>query len=85
MQGHLVVTRVTRDGPAEKGGLKVGDIILRIGGEQVSGQVDFYRKLWGKGPAGTQIPLSVLQGAQMRDLVIQSIDRIQHLRMRATY
>jgi S1-C subfamily serine protease len=85
MQGHLVVTRVTRDGPAEKSGLKVGDIILKIGGEQVSGQVDFYRKLWGKGPAGTQIPLSVLQGAQMRDLVIHSIDRIQHLRMRATY
>jgi S1-C subfamily serine protease len=85
MQGHLVVTRVTRDGPAEKSGLKVGDIIIRIGGEQVSGQVDFYRKLWGKGPAGTAIPLSVLQGAEMRDLVIPSIDRTQHLRTRSTY
>ena len=85
MQGHLVVTRVTRDGPAEKGGLKAGDIILRIGGEEVTGQVDFYRKLWGKGPAGTRIPVSVLQGAQMRDLVIQSVDRVQHLRTRTTY
>ena len=85
MQGHLVVTRVTRDGPAEKGGLKAGDIIVRIGGEQVTGQVDFYQKLWGKGPAGTQIPVSVLQGAQMRDLVIQSVDRAQHLRARTTY
>ena len=85
MQGHLVITRVTRDGPAEKGGLKSGDIIVRIGGEQVTGQVDFYRKLWGKGPAGTQIPVSVLQGAQMRDLVIQSVDRTQHLRSRTTY
>ena len=85
MQGHLVVTRVTREGPAEKSGLKVGDIIVRIGGEQVSGQVDFYRKLWGKGPAGTQIPVSVLQGAQMRDLVINSMDRAQYLRMRTTY
>jgi len=85
MQGHLVVTRVTRDGPAEKSGLKVGDIILRIGGEQVSGQVDFYRKLWGKGPAGTKIPLSILQDAQMRDLVVDSMDRAQHLRMRTTY
>ncbi len=85
MQGHLVVTRLTRDGPAEKSGLKVGDIIIRIGGEEVTGQVDFYRKLWGKGPAGTNIPLSILQGAQMRDLVIPSIDRAQHLRMRTTY
>jgi serine protease Do len=85
MQGHLVVTRVTRDGPAEKGGLKEGDIIIRLGGEEVSGQVDFYRKLWGKGPAGTDIAVSVLQGAQMKDLLIQSIDRAQHLRTRATY
>ncbi|MGH8665068.1 MAG: S1C family serine protease [Burkholderiales bacterium] len=85
MQGHLVVTRVTRDGPAEKGGLKVGDIILRIGGQQIAGQVDFYRKLWSKGPAGTEIPLSVLQGAQMKDFVIESRDRSQHVRMRTTY
>ncbi|MCC6533044.1 MAG: serine protease [Burkholderiales bacterium] len=83
--GHLVVTRVTRDGPAEKGGLKEGDIIVRLGGEQVTSQVDFYRKLWGKGPAGTKIPLSVLQGAEVKDLVIESIDRSQHLRARAIY
>jgi serine protease Do len=60
MQGHLVVTRVTTGSPADKSGLKAGDIILRIGGEQVQGQIDFYRKLWQKGPAGTEIALSVL-------------------------
>jgi hypothetical protein len=38
------------------------------------------RKLWGQGPAGTQIPLSVLQGAEVRDVTIQSIDRAQHVR-----
>ena len=85
MQGHLVVTRVTRDGPAEKGGLKVGDIILRLGDQQIAGQVDFYRKLWSIGPAGTEIALSVLQGAQMKDFVIQSMDRAKHVRTRATY
>jgi len=83
--GQLVVTRVTRDGPAEKSGLKVGDIIVRLGGQQIAGQVDFYRKLWGKGPAGTQIPVSVLQGAEVKDVMIQSIDRDQHLRARRIY
>jgi S1-C subfamily serine protease len=85
MQGHLIVTRVTRGGPAEKGGLKAGDIILRIGDQQIAGQVDFYRKLWSKGPAGTEIPLSVLQGAQMKDFIIQSMDRAKHVRARTTY
>jgi S1-C subfamily serine protease len=85
IQGHLVVTRVTREGPAEKGGLKQGDIILRIGADTINGQVDFYRKLWAAGPAGTDIALSVLQGAQMKDVLIHSIDRTQHLRARTTY
>lgn len=85
MQGHLVVTRVTRDSPAEKGGLKAGDIILRLGGEAVTGQVDFYRKLWSKGPAGIDIAVSVLQDTQMKELVIRSMDRTQHIRQRPTY
>jgi S1-C subfamily serine protease len=85
MQGHLVVTRITRDSPAEKSGLKVGDIIVRLGGQQISGQIDFYRKLWGQGPAGTQIPLSVLQGSEVRDLTIESVDRAEHLRTRKIY
>jgi S1-C subfamily serine protease len=85
MQGHLVITRVTQGGPAERSGIKPGDIILRIAGEQVSGQVDFYKKLWGKGPAGTEIPLSVLQGAQMKDFVVHSIERSEHLRKPTTY
>ena len=85
IQGHLVVTRVTREGPAEKSGLRPGDIILRIGQDDIAGQVDFYRKLWARGPAGTEIKLSVLQGSQLKDLSIQSIDRTQHLRTRPTY
>ena len=83
--GQVVITRVTRDGPAEKSGLKAGDIIVRLGGQQIAGQVDFYRKLWSKGPAGTKIAVSVLQGAEVKDLVIQSIDRDQHLRTRRIY
>lgn len=83
--GHLVVTRVTSDGPAAKSGLKVGDIIVRLGGEQIVGQIDFYRKLWGLGPAGTPIPLSVLQGAEVKNLVVPSMDRTEHLRSRTMY
>ena len=85
VQGHLVVTRVKEGSPAEKGGLTVGDIIVGVGGEPVTGQVDFYRKLWGAGPAGIDIPLGVLQGTQIRGLVIASIDRAKRLRARSAY
>jgi S1-C subfamily serine protease len=32
----LLVTRLTKDGPAEKAGLKVGDVILRVDGKRVN-------------------------------------------------
>jgi len=85
MQGHLVVTRVAPESPAARSGLKEGDIILGLGGQPIKGQVDFYRKLWGIGPAGTVVPLSVLQDSQMREVRVQSIDRFQHLRARTIH
>jgi hypothetical protein len=33
---------------------------------------DFYRKLWALGEAGVDVPLSILQGVQIRDIVVQS-------------
>ena len=83
--GHLVVTRVSQGGPAEKSGLKIGDIIVRLSGQPITGQIDFYRKLWSRGPAGTQISLSVLQGAEVKDVVVQSIDREDHMKARTIY
>lgn len=83
--GRLVVTRVSEGSPAEKSGLRVGDIIVRLGGQPIAGQIDFYRKLWGRGPAGTHIPLSVLQGAEVKDVVVQSMDRDEHMKARAIY
>ena len=57
VQGRLVVTRVSPEGPADAAGLQVGDIILAVGGEGVRTQAEFYRKVWSRGSAGAEIPL----------------------------
>ena len=80
VRGRLFVSRVSPDGPAERAGLKSGDIVLAVGGEEVATLADFYRKVWGRGAAGTRVPLKVLQGAQVRDLSVRSIDRAEYLR-----
>jgi S1-C subfamily serine protease len=79
-EGHVVVTTVTPQGPAEQAGLKRGDIILAVSREPVSGVADFYRRIWSSGPAGTVIRLRVLQGDRVRELNVQSADRSQRLR-----
>jgi S1-C subfamily serine protease len=80
VQGRLVVSRVSADGPADAAGLEVGDIILAVRGEPVRTQAEFYRKVWGGGAAGSQIPLRILQGVEVKDLQLRSIDRVDYFR-----
>ena len=68
VQGRLVVSRVSPEGPGDRAGIEVGDIILGVGGDGVRTQAEFYRKVWGRGGAGADIPLRVLQGIDVKDL-----------------
>lgn len=59
---HVVITASMDDSPALKAGLKPGDMILRVDGEDVTGKSVEY--VIGKiiGPAGTQVTLVILDG-----------------------
>lgn len=85
MRGHLFVQRVSPEGPAERAGLKSGDIVVGVAGEEVSTLADFYRKVWARGAAGVEVPLRVLQGMQMKDFTVRSIDRIEYFRQKPSY
>ncbi len=80
MDGRLHVIRVQEDTPAARAGLKPGDIVLSIKGESVKTLEAFYRKLWTGGNAGDSIPLKVLQGSDVRDIDVRSIDRMEYVR-----
>ena len=85
MQGHLFVTRVSPDGPADKAGIKTGDIVLGVASHSVRNHEELYRRIWGLGAAGIDVPLRVLQGAEVRELSIHSIDRFRYFREKPTY
>ncbi len=77
--GRVFITQVTSGGPAEKGGLRSDDLILRVGGKSVAGLADFYRKVWGLGTAGVDVPLTILRGVEIQEMKIRSGDRYQFL------
>jgi S1-C subfamily serine protease len=85
--GHLVVSRVTPGAPAEKAGLRRGDIILGVGtgGETPKDLPDFYRKIWAQGPAGTDVPLEVLHNHERRRIEVHSINRLDHLKLKSSF
>ena len=85
IQGRLIVGRVSPDGPGDQAGIRAGDIILAVGGEGVRTQAEFYRKVWGRGGAGADVPLRVLQGIDVREITVHSIDRTEYFRPRTMY
>jgi serine protease Do len=85
VQGNLIVTRVSAEGPAEDAGLQKGDVIVGIGGKPVQGQADFYMKLWGSGNAGVDIALDVLKGNRVQTFTIKSQDRDSYFRPKPVY
>jgi S1-C subfamily serine protease len=80
VQGHVVVTRVLPQSPAEQAGLARGDIILGVGGQAVGRQSEFYQRLWGSGDAGAPVLLHVLHKKTVRQLTVRSMDRMAFLR-----
>lgn len=80
----LVVSRVTPSGPAEKAGLKKGDLITAIGGTEARTLPDFYRKLWSLGSAGILVPIDVQRDGKSEHFDVQSINRMEHLKLKSS-
>ncbi len=84
-RGRVFIVRVAGGGPAEKAGLKAGDIIMGVGGKRVKDMADFFRKVWARGDAGTEIPIDVLPlGATdlvIARVVVPSLDRYRWLKL----
>jgi S1-C subfamily serine protease len=85
LHGRLFVSRVTPGSPAENAGIRRGDLILGVNGEQPKTLADFYRKVWARGAAGVTVPLDVLQESQVRRIEVKSMNRLDHLKLRSTF
>lgn len=75
-KGRVFVERVAEGGPADKAGIRAGDIVLKVGDEPVAGMADLYRKVWAIGEAGVEVPLTILQEADPQ--VVRVISGARH-------
>lgn len=72
---EIYVVGLYHGAPASRAGLRPGDIILSVDRQPVSSMAGFFRTVWRYGPAGTAIPLTVSDGKDTRDVVLDTIDR----------
>ena len=75
----LVVVGIYRDCPADKAGLRPGDVVLRVDGRPVHNLAHMFRTVWSLGDAGVDVPLLVLRDAQLQEATIKSAPRGEFL------
>ena len=78
-EGRLRVVRLTTAGPAEEGGIRPGDQIVRIDGVEVNDLQSFYKTLWQRSPE-REVTLDVRRGGVVETLRLHSVDRLKTLR-----
>ena len=73
-QGVARVEAVVAGSPAERAGIKVGDVITKIGDDEIRDDKS-YRDSMSRRKAGEAVPLTIRRGGQMLDLVVTLPER----------
>ena len=77
---HVIVAGLTRDGPAHRAGLHLGDTIVAVAGQRVSSLPQFLRGVWSTGAAGTPVALTLARGRESLHVSVQSARREDFLK-----
>ncbi len=85
LQGRVFLNRVASYGPAAKAGVTANSVIVAVKGEPVRDLADFYRKLWALGPAGVEVPLTLMTPEGVRETTVRSADRYDFLKLKSSY
>lgn len=70
----LVVAGGSPVGPAAEAGFQRGDVIVRLNGQSIEGQEDFYLKLW-QTKVGEEIAIVVLREEKFEVIKLRPVDR----------
>ena len=73
--GRLVVGGVAQGGPADKAGVKPGDMVIGVAGDRIKGLAPFLRKVWSLGAAGVEVPLMLARDGEVLRVSVRSADR----------
>lgn len=77
---QVVIFTVADGGPADRAGLRRGDVILAVEDTPVTDLGEFYSRLWEVGDAGVHVTLTVSRGGDVFDVELRSIDRASLLK-----
>jgi hypothetical protein len=74
-QGVARVEEVKSGSPAEKAGIKVGDVILKVGGDEIRDDKS-YREALGRKRAGEQIAITLRRGSEELTVDVTPVEKL---------
>ena len=83
--GEIIVTRVSKDGPSDKSGIRKNDIIKSVNGKQVNNIENFYRTIWNSGKIGVKIQLGIIRDKKKLNFKVKSVDRMDYFIKNKSY
>lgn len=75
IEDHVVIAGLANDGPARRAGIRVGDILLSVAGQEVGTLAALYRRIWSLGRAGVEVPITLQREGHTLTVMPRSIDR----------
>ena len=71
LRDHIVIAGLLPGGPGDKAGLKAGDVVLAIDGQECSERRKFYEQLWSR-RAGEKVLFRVFRNNAVRTIAVIS-------------
>lgn len=76
----VVIVGLAKGGPAERAGVRVGDRVLNVGGEESVDLASLWQTVWSAGAAGAEVRLKIERDDDVRTVAVRSADRARFLR-----
>ena len=76
----VFVVGLAKDGPADRAGIEVADVVISVGGHMVESLADMWRKVWAQGNAGVEIPITLMRDGKQMEKRLLSADRNSFLK-----
>jgi S1-C subfamily serine protease len=70
-RSHVVIAGVLSGAPGEQAGLKPGDVVMAVDGQEISGRHELYKRLWCR-PSGEVINFRVFRNNGVQQVAVSS-------------
>lgn len=74
-EDEIVVSGTVDEGPAAQAGMRPGDRIVAVEGQEVGDLAALWRRVWATGPAGVRLRIRLLREGEAMTVTLHSADR----------